>query len=61
MPAGVGLVQAWVEAMGQGETIMGDKRPKVRGKWELHGESMGSGATMVLPALNLVREMEVPM
>lgn len=61
MPAGVGLVQAWVEAMGQGETIMGDKRPKVRGKWELHGESMGSGATMVLPALNPVREMEVPM
>lgn len=50
-----------MEAMGQGETIMGDKRPKVRGKWDLHAESMGSGATVVLPALNLVGEMEVLM
>lgn len=61
MPTGVGLVQAWMEAMGQGETVMGDKRPKVRGKWDLHAESMGSGATVVLPALNLVGEMEVLM
>lgn len=61
MPAGVGLVQAWMEAMGQGETVMGDIRPRVRGKWDLHGESMGSAATVVLPALNLVGEMEVLM
>lgn len=61
MPAGVGLIQAWMEAMGQGETVMGDIRPHVKGKWDLHGESMGSGATMMLPALNLMGEMEVPM
>jgi len=61
MPAGVGLVQAWMEAMGQGETVMGDISPRVRGKWDLHGESMGSAATVVLPALNLVGEMEVLM
>lgn len=61
MPAGVGLIQAWMEAMGQGETVMGDIRPHVKGKWDLHGESMGSGATMMLPALKLMGEMEVPM
>lgn len=61
MPAGVGLIQAWMEAMGQGETVMGDIRPHVKGKWDLHGESMGSGATMMLPALNLMGEMGVPM
>lgn len=60
MPAGVGLIQARMEGMGHGETVMGDIRPHVRGKWDLHGESMGSGATMMQPALNLVGEMEVP-
>lgn len=60
MPVGLGLVQAWVEAMGQGETVMGDIRPHVR-HWDLHGESMGSGATMMLPALNHAGELEVPM